>query len=227
MAIRVGDRGVAESSLHPQGVIRVEGRRYPARAEHGTVSPDAPVFVVAGDQLGLVVRPVELDMQPAALPGFGEPVHASFLDRLAQEGERDEVRQRTDETARRRRGAVVAAVAGSAAAVLVLALVSNSLDLADDAPWAAVGVALAAGAVWGAGVFLQLNEALRRFDARGGRISAICTGLALVGGAAGAAVGIPTFGLTGGLSLAAIGTVTCGLALPLLIVFADDLGPAA
>ena len=53
------------------------------------------------------------------------------------------------------------------------------------------------------------------------------TGLALVGGAAGGAVGIPTFGLTGGLSLAAVGTVTFGLALPLLLVLGDDLGAAA
>ncbi|MBO0701161.1 MAG: hypothetical protein J2P46_22380, partial [Zavarzinella sp.] len=110
MAVRVGDRGVAESSLHPQGVIRVEGRRYPARAEHGTVSPDSPVFVVAGDHLGLVVRAAEPDTQPAGLPGFGQPVQVSFLDRLAMEGERDEARQRTDATARRRRGAVVAAL---------------------------------------------------------------------------------------------------------------------
>jgi len=79
----------------------------------------------------------------------------------------------------------------------------------------------------GAGVFLQLNEGLRRFEARGGRISFVCTALALVGGAAGAAVGIPTFGLTGGLSLAVIGTLTFGLALPLLLVLGDDLGPAA
>jgi hypothetical protein len=224
MAIRVGDKGVAESSLHPQGVIRLDGRRYPARAEYGTVAPDAPVFVVAGDHLGLVVRPAEADTQPAGLPGFGRPVHASFLDRLAEEEQLDEAQHRAEQTARRRRGAAIFAAVGAGLALVVLALVSKSLDL-DDAPWAAAGVAVAAGAVWGAGVFLQLTEALRRFEARGGRISMVCTALALVGGAAGAAVGIPAFGLTGGLSLAVIGTLTFGLAPPLLLVLGDDLGP--
>jgi hypothetical protein len=226
MAIRVGDKGVAESSLHPQGVVRLDGRRYPARAEYGTVPLDSPVFVVAGDHIGLVVRVAEPDTQPAGLPGFGKPVHASFLDRLAEVEERDDTRRRADESARRWRGAAIFAAVGAGLALLVLALVSKSLEI-DDAPWAAAGVALAAGAVWGAGVFLQLTEALRRFEARGGRISIVCTALALVGGAAGAAVGIPAFGLTGGLSLAVIGTLTFGLALPLLLVLGDDLGPAA
>jgi hypothetical protein len=227
MAIRVGDQGVAESELHPQGVIRLDGRRYPARAQYGTVPPEVPVLVVAGDHLGLVVRPVEPDAQPAALPGFGRPVHASFLDRLAEEEKRDEDQKTAEDATRRSRGASLFAAVGAALAALVLAVVWRHVGDADDSPWAAVGVALAAGAVWGAGVFLQLTEGLRRFEARGGRISMVCTALALVGGAAGAAVGIPAFGLTGGLSLAVIGTFTFGLAPPLLLVLGDDLGPAA
>ncbi|HKB02509.1 MAG TPA: hypothetical protein VKD90_09830 [Gemmataceae bacterium] len=225
MAVRVGDTGVAESSLHPQGVIRLDGRRYPARAEFGTVAPTVPVVVVSGDHLGLVVRPTEPDTQPAALPGFGQPVHVSFLDRLAEE-ERDEARAKAAESDRRWRGAVISAAAGIVAALAVLWWVWDHVRPADDPVWQPTGIALLGGAAWGAAVFLLLSDALGRFDRGGGCITTISTGLALVGGTAGAAVGIPAFGMVGGLSLAVVGTLTFGLAFPLLLVLGDDLGPA-
>jgi hypothetical protein len=227
MAVRVGDTGVAESSLHPQGVIRLDGRRYPARAEHGSLPLAAPVVVVAGDHLGLVVRAVEPDSPPAGLPRFGQAVQVSFLDRLAEEGERDEARAKAADSNRRWLGTVVSAAAGIVAALAVLWWVWDHVRPADDPVWQPTGIALLGGAAWGAAVFLLLNDALGRFDRGGGRITAISTGLALVGGTAGAAVGIPAFGMVGGLSLAVVGTLTFGLAFPLLLVLGDDLGAAA
>ena len=83
MGIRIGDGGVALSSMHPQGMVEVNGRRHHARAEHGTIAADAPIVVVGGDNLGLIVREAASAEPPKGLPTFGEPVSSSFLEKLA------------------------------------------------------------------------------------------------------------------------------------------------
>jgi hypothetical protein len=227
MTVHVGDTGTADGSLHPQGVVRVFGKRFPARAEHGSLAAGDPVVVVGGDNNGLVVRRAEPGQPLGGLPRFGEAVHASFLDRLGDQDKRADAEQTADRTSRRSRFLRAAAGVGAAAAVAVLQGVWSSVTEADGPTWQAVVFALFGGAGWGALVFLNLAEALKRFDGGDGYITAACTALALAGGAGGAAVGIPAFGLVGGLSLAVVGTLTCGLILPLLMVVGEQVGPSA
>jgi len=224
MTIRIGDGGMAVSSLHPQGLVQIYGRRYHARAEHGAIASGANVLVVGGNHLGLVVRESAGVGLAAGLPGYGQPIHVNYLDRMAETGEHDEAAERALQKVRLRRGLAWSAAAGAAVGVCVLSIVWDSIA-ADSGPLVvAIGVALVAGAVWAAAAFWVLFEAMDRFDRGTGYITATCTGLAIAGGAGGAAVGIPAFGLAGGLSLALIGTVALGLALPLLLVAGNNAG---
>jgi hypothetical protein len=224
MVIRIGDAGEALSSLHPQGVVCVFGRRYSARADHGTIAPGAAVVVAGGDNLGLVVRAAESTGPPAGLPGYGQQVYASFLDRLTGREERDEAVQTEDRAERRRRGLTWSASAGAVLGAVVLWVAWDPIDALGGPPWAVALTAVLTGVIWGAVSFLQLDWALARFDRGTGRVTAVSTAFALAGGTAGAALGIPMFGLAGGLSLALVGTAALGLALPLLLVLGDDLG---
>jgi membrane-bound ClpP family serine protease len=52
----VGKTGVAETLLRPAGAVRVEGRRFVARAEVGTIEKGEQVIVVAADAMDVVVR---------------------------------------------------------------------------------------------------------------------------------------------------------------------------
>ena len=52
----VGETGVARSALNPRGVVRVNGRRFRAQAEIGSIPAGRPVGVVASDRDVLVVR---------------------------------------------------------------------------------------------------------------------------------------------------------------------------
>src|SRR5262249_4950214 len=89
--------------------------------------------------------------------------------------------------------------------------------------WQVAGAVALGGAAWGVAVFFSLEEALSRFDG-GGHLGLLSTVLALAGGAVGAALAIPAFGLAGGRSLALIATVALGLTIPLLMVLGADLG---
>jgi membrane-bound serine protease (ClpP class) len=53
---KAGATGHTVSGLFPSGTIEIEGRRYPARAEQGTISKDMPIVVVRSDDFDLVVR---------------------------------------------------------------------------------------------------------------------------------------------------------------------------
>jgi hypothetical protein len=226
MKIHIGDTGVTETSLHPQGAVQLYGRRWPARAEQGSVPAGTDVVVVGGDNMGLVVRVVEAARPANGLPGYGRPVRSAAVDRLAETAgpEADEAAARAD---RRRRFLRAAAAVGAAAALAVLMRIWDHVTDANGPTWQAIVLTLAGGAGWGVLVFLNLAEVLRRFDGGAGGITAACTALAIAGGAVGAAVGIPTFGWLGGVSLALVATLTCALALPLLMVAGDNIGPAA
>jgi hypothetical protein len=226
MTIRIGDTGVTECSLHPQGVVRLFGKRYPARAEQGSLAAGDPVAVVGGDNNGLVVRHAPPGHPLDGLPRFGEPVHASFVDRITAPDPHAVSEEKADRASRRGRFLRAAAAVGAGAAVAVLQWVWSSVTQADGPTWQAVVFALFGGAGWGALVFINLAEALKRFDGGDGYITATCTALALAGGAGGAAIGIPAFGIVEGLSLAVVGTLTCGLIVPLLMVLGEQVGPS-
>ena len=224
MGIRIGDAGVALSSMHPQGMVRVNGQRHHARAEHGTIAAEAPVLIVGGDHLGLIVREAASAGPPAGLPRFGAPVSSSFLERLAAREVHDEGEREALRANRRRLGLIWGSILGAVAAAAVLWIVWDSATEEPGPTWQAAVIVTLAGAACGAGVFAGLHEGLARFDGGSGLVIAACTVLALVGGAVGAAVGVPAFGLAGGLSLAIVGMAALGMALPLLLVAGENVG---
>src|SRR5262245_15104728 len=227
MSVRIGDAGVALSSLHPQGMVRVDGKRYHARAEHGTVAADGQVVVVGGDHLGLIVCDATAVGAPRGLKGYGERVYSSFLERLADREVRDEGERERMRAERRKTGAYWFAAIGAVAAAAVLWIVWNHVTDEPGPTWQMAVIVASAGAACGAGLFLSLHEGLARFDGGSGRVIAACSLFALVGGVVGAAIGIPAFGIAGGLSLALIGMAALGMALPLLLVAGENVGPAA
>lgn len=52
----VSETGVTRSTLNPQGVVRVNGRRFRARAESGSIPAGRPIVVVSSDRDVLLVR---------------------------------------------------------------------------------------------------------------------------------------------------------------------------
>jgi hypothetical protein len=227
MSIRIGDAGVALSSLHPQGMVQVGGRRFHARAEHGSLSPESSVVVVGGDHLGLIVREAGPDGPANGLPGYGTRVYSSFIERLADREVRDEGERERLREDRRKRGSLWFAALGAVCAAAVLFLVWDHVTEEPGPTWQMAVMVAAAGALLGAGLFLSLHQGLARFDGGTGRVIAACTSFALTGGVVGAAVGIPAFGLVGGISLALVGMAALGMALPLLLVAGENVGGAA
>jgi hypothetical protein len=226
MAIRIGDAGIAMSSLHPQGLVQVGGQRYHARAEHGSLTAEAPIVVVGGDHMGLIVREAGPEGPANGLPGYGNRVYSSFIERLADREVRDEGDREQMREDRRKRGSLWFAALGAAAAASVLFLVWDHVTEEAGPTWQMTVIVAAAGALLGAGLFVALHQGLARFDGGTGRVIAACTLMALAGGVVGAAVGIPAFGLVGGISLALVGMAALGMALPLLLVAGENVGGA-
>src|SRR5262249_43536221 len=160
MVIRIGDAGEALSSLHPQGVVRVLGRRYSARADIGTIAPGAQVVVAGGDNLGLVVRAAESTGPPAGLPRCGPEGDSSLLDRLTRRAERGGAEQKEDRAERRRRGLTWSASAGAVLGAVVLWAAWDPIEALGGPPWAMALTAVLTGVIWGVVSFLQLDWAL-------------------------------------------------------------------
>jgi HEAT repeat protein len=99
MMVRVGDRGRTLSSLHPQGFVRISGKRRDARSERDIIEPETEVVVIGGDLQGLIVRPAASVQVVEHLPGYGQSVHSSFGELLARQ-EQLEVIQQEDWQAR-------------------------------------------------------------------------------------------------------------------------------
>lgn len=55
-SVRVGDRGIAVTDMHPWGEVEVGGKRYSARVGVGVVEVNREVEVVSKEDFGLVVR---------------------------------------------------------------------------------------------------------------------------------------------------------------------------
>jgi membrane-bound serine protease (ClpP class) len=55
----VGKTGVADTALRPSGMIRVEGRRVPAAAEHALIDRGQQVRIIRASGMNVIVRPAD------------------------------------------------------------------------------------------------------------------------------------------------------------------------
>lgn len=212
MAVHVGDRGTAMTALRPQGLVRIDGARHDARAEHGYIETGSEVVVIGGDNTGLVVRCVEPG--PAvALPNHGREVHGSFGARVAAEGAREQAERARWESARRRYGLAAGGSLGALAGGAGAALLWGAIVEHAGAPWAVAALAVVGSAAWGACLFRGLDAGLQELGGDYWRFTTASTGLGLAGGAVVAAWGSPAVGP--GLGAAgAIGATLAFAAIP-------------
>lgn len=56
VGVRVGDKGMAVTDLHPWGAVEIAGTRYSARVAVGTVDTNMEIEVVGKEDFGLIVR---------------------------------------------------------------------------------------------------------------------------------------------------------------------------
>jgi len=55
----IGKTGTASTLLRPTGMVRVDGKRLPARAETGMIEKNTPIIVIGADSMNVIVRQVE------------------------------------------------------------------------------------------------------------------------------------------------------------------------
>jgi hypothetical protein len=70
---RIGDRCRTLTALRPSGKVTVAGVEFEARSEGQWIDPECDCVVVRGDNLGLIVRAVELGSPIPTLPNQGAP----------------------------------------------------------------------------------------------------------------------------------------------------------
>jgi hypothetical protein len=219
MAVHVGDTGVAETQMYLTGAVRINGVRHIARSDRGPVEMGTAVVVVGDDPLGLVVRPIEADAEAKKLPNHGQRAYATPEERARAAEDRREAEIRAEWAAHRRRGAVLGALGGLATAGVGLWAQWGALpELTGLQPNVTAAIALVAGAVWGALVFLLLDSVLGFFEEGYRRVAVASTCLGLVGTGLGLAFGISWFGPVGGLALAVGLTLVLAAAIPALFV---------
>jgi hypothetical protein len=230
MTVRVGDLGRAMASLHPQGVVQIDGRRYHARSDFDSIEPGTEVVILRGDLQGLVVRAVEPGETIERVPGYGKAVHSSFGELLTEHQKLESAEQESWQArlprwraARRGYGFRMGALLGALFAAIGLGLSWEYVNQAVELPWVlALGVT-GVGILWGVGVFLLLDRTQqwllkgmlpqveeRVYD----RLTLLATGLGLLGATAGAVLVIPRSGLGLGLAVAIVATCVLGLIVP-------------
>lgn len=52
----IGQKGTAATLLRPTGMVQIDAKRLPARAESGMIEKDTPLVVVGSDSMNLIVR---------------------------------------------------------------------------------------------------------------------------------------------------------------------------
>jgi membrane-bound ClpP family serine protease len=55
----IGKTGTASTPLRPTGMVRVDDKRLPARAETVMIEKDTPVIVTDADSMNVIVRKIE------------------------------------------------------------------------------------------------------------------------------------------------------------------------
>jgi hypothetical protein len=233
-AVRIGDRGRTLSSLHPQGFVRINGRRRDARSEREIIESETEIVVIGGDLQGLIVRPAESVHSVVSLPGYGQSVYSSFGEVLAYQEQIEEI-QREDwkasfpqwRAARSAYGVRMGFLLGALFAAAGLWFSWGNVSQAGEHSWKIVLAVAGFGSLWGVGVFrlidaLQqrlLQGTLPRLEARAyDRLTLLSTGLSLLGTTGSAALTIPHWGLAAGLGIAIAATCVLGVIFPILLL---------
>jgi hypothetical protein len=219
MAAHVGDRGTAETAMHPQGFVRVGGVRMDARSDRGAIEAGADIVVVGGDDVGLVVRKVE-DGRAPRLPNHGRRVFTSFGERVAEQGRREDAARQQWLAGRRRYGVIGGVVLGALAAGVGLYVLWDFVREQAADPRAVAALTLLAGAAWGVAVFRFLEGTLHQLGESYWRLTTVSAVLALAGACGGAVLGIPALGLVGGLAAAVGLTFVLGAIVPGIVLMA-------
>src|SRR5262249_17375108 len=234
MTIRVGDRGRTMSSLHPQGFVRIEGKRYDARSVFEPIERDTDVVVTGGDLQGLNVRKITPSLSVEKLPGFGNPVHSSFHDVIIQQ-EKSAVAERDAWRAQRRRwrvvrmvyGLVMGAPVGAMIAAAGLWIAWDYVSQMSETPWNIAAGVVAAGAIWAVAFFCMLDRVQQHFmdgllpkiqPRVYDRLTLLSTALGLLGGTIAAAFTIPSLGVAQGAVLALMANGVLGLIVPAILI---------
>jgi hypothetical protein len=232
--VRVGDCGRTASSLHPQGFVRINGRRYDARSEWNPIEQGCEVVVVGGDLQGLIVRKVIPGLAPDRLPNYAKPVHSSFGELLDLQQRQAEAERETWQSglprwraARRAYGLRMGALLGAMFAAGGLAVSWWYVTQASQTPWLTALAVAGVGAFWGVVVFLLLDfthqrllrQMLPRLEGRVyDRITLCATGFALLGTTVAAALVVPWLGVEAGVVAALPATGALGLVVPCVLL---------
>ena len=174
---------------------------------------------MAGDNLGLVVRPAEFGRQAAPLAGYGTRVYTSFGERVAEEGRRDDAARDRRRAIRRRCGVLMAVALGGLAAGVVAWLLPDRFGLAESP--AGLAAAAAVGPAWGVLLFLWHDATVQRLTRGYYSFTAASLLLALAGTAAGLVLGVPAFGAVGGAAVALLATLLLGNVVPTLALLGE------
>jgi hypothetical protein len=197
--------------------VVVRSDRYSARSAGTLIESNTQVVILDGDNGGFLVAPAS-DVLPGELPNAGTPVYSNFGAVVQAEAIESETRMEQWRAERQRWLRRVGPSLGAVMALVGLALAWRSI-ISLDAPAIVGTIALAAvgGAAAGWQLLRVVDGSLQEIDFALHRFSVVTTGLALFGGIAGAAFGIPQFGLSGGSLTALAGATLLGLPLPVLL----------
>ncbi len=228
--IRIGDRGRTISSLHPQGFVRIDGKRYDARSAYDPLESDTEVVVIGGDLQGLKVRKVESKLVIEELPGYGKSVQSSFREVLLEQerlaaahGEQWRAQRRRWRAARRLYGLALGTPLGALFAVAGLWIAWDHVNQVSEAPWETAAWVVGIGICWSVGFFWLLDRAqqyfmeglLPKMNPRVyDHLTLLSTALGLSGATTAAVLVIPSVGLSAGLTVAMLATCVLGLIVP-------------
>lgn len=222
-SVRIGDRAVALSSLHPGGAITIGGRRHSARSIGMLIEAGAELLVAGADNVGLLVVPAGL---AASIPStdLGKPVHINFVGAVRAEAAAAEERQRRFVHGRRRgiRNRSLAIGLGCGLVAIAVCWMWPTLSWpAEPAQASLLCAAILLGFV-AAGPWLAaaLEERFGETDTNLRGLTLLTTFLMLLGVAIGGAWAIPRLGVLSGIGVAAIAAVILGSPLPAVLIFA-------
>lgn len=218
--IRVGDVGRAQTLMCPSGIVIVEGIRYSARSSEGVIQGGEEVFIVRGDNSGLVVLRAGLVENVATLPQYGNAVYASFGDAIAAKGQRQEETRRRWAVLRSKWLKRVGPLLGLVHGLLIAWWCKDMLAArwGADQVWLSMTVLAVGGALLGYPLLAFVDRALRGLDESLHRASLASTSLSLIAGTLMLREATAQFGMHWGVFMGAAAALLAAIPVPLLLV---------